>query len=68
MLAVHGLNLNPDDPFPDFLLIPEIEGIHRVKTFLNTPTPSGTNSAGALLEKVSFSPVRGFFDNPFQVT
>ncbi|MEM7396644.1 MAG: chitobiase/beta-hexosaminidase C-terminal domain-containing protein, partial [Verrucomicrobiota bacterium] len=67
ILAIQGLNVSPDDPEPDFLLVPELEAITRVQGYLTAPTPGSNNTAGALLGEVDVNPIRGFFDQPVYV-
>jgi len=67
-LAIHGLNHQPHDRDPDFLLVPELEGVNRIWTYLNVPSPGTGNGSGMLLNKVNFSPGRGFYEVPVRIT
>jgi len=70
LLAIHGLNLSPDDP--DFLILPELDAV-AVTEFANryftSPTPGLPNNSGVLglVVPPEFSVQRGFFNGPFSV-
>jgi len=72
VLAVHGLNVSPEDP--DFLVLPELRGwsIESGPTrFFPEPTPGGPNDTPGVVGFVAdtgFSRDRGFYDAPFEVT
>ncbi|MFT5121966.1 MAG: hypothetical protein ACI97B_000591 [Verrucomicrobiales bacterium] len=67
LLAIHGLNVTPDDSDADFLLVPEITARVRTPSYLEIPTPGAANAAGLLLAPVSATPGRGFYSNAVQV-
>ncbi|MBN2473347.1 MAG: lamin tail domain-containing protein [Pirellulales bacterium] len=69
VLALHGLNLSPDDG--DFLMLPELIAKSDLDgpQYMTTPTPRGANVAGTLglVADTQFSADRGFYDEPFTV-
>ena len=71
VLAIHGLNLSPDDD--DFLLLPELVGFsfsQQIESYLLEPTPGEANAGEALdgfVADTTFSHDRGFYDESFEV-
>ncbi len=71
VLAIHGLNLSPEDD--DFLLVPELVGFRfseQLESYLLDPTPGETNAGEALdgfVADTTFSQDRGFYDESFEV-
>jgi len=72
VLAFQGLNISANDY--DFLLVPELEGIHTqlsTPRYMTNPTPGAANDPSNLVGYVKdtkFSHDRGFYDAPFQLT
>lgn len=70
VLAIHGLNVSSTDP--DFLILPELEGLatgNTVERYFTPPTPGAINIGGylGLVADTKFSVDRGFYDAPFTV-
>jgi hypothetical protein len=68
VLAIHGLNLSPNDT--DFLILPELvdlRGTAGVNRYFSAPSPGRLNNNGAIarVADTKFSVDRGFFDVPF---
>ncbi|MEM7393480.1 MAG: FN3 associated domain-containing protein [Verrucomicrobiota bacterium] len=68
VLALQGLTVNPEDPDPDFFLAPEIAAVQRIQSYLITPTPGMSNSPGAIVANLDFTPNRSLYDAPVMVT
>jgi hypothetical protein len=70
VLAIHGMNVNAADP--DFLILPELQGIvggAYVPRYFTPATPGADNGSGylGLASDTKFSVDRGFYDTPFTV-
>lgn len=72
VLAIHGLNVSAEDG--SFLLVPELTASSRSQStplFFTTATPGAANPSTGYkghLATPSFSPERGFYSSPLQVT
>ncbi|OHB72714.1 MAG: hypothetical protein A2V70_02015 [Planctomycetes bacterium RBG_13_63_9] len=68
VLAIHGLNLSPDDE--DFLILPELIAANLAgPRYMTVATPGAENAEGylGLVADTRFSVERGFYDEPFQL-
>lgn len=70
VLAIQGLNASAADP--DFLILPELEGLAATviaERYFTPPTPGAANGPGylGLVADTKFSVDRGFYDAPFNV-
>ncbi|HUT13829.1 MAG TPA: lamin tail domain-containing protein, partial [Thermoguttaceae bacterium] len=68
VLAVHGLNNNPSDG--EFLLVSHLSGTSDAGflSYMEDPTPGGSNLAGSIASAPEFSQPGGIFTDPFSVT
>ena len=73
ILALHGANLSAGDR--DFLIDAQLEGIdlgQRSAGYFLTPTPGAENpgepDTGAFVADTKFTPNRGFYEEPFDLT
>ncbi len=73
VLAIHGLNVDLGDP--DFLLLPTLLGVDASSIqprYFEMPTPGAPNDSTAtfagLVDDLTFSARRGFFDAPLDVS
>lgn len=71
VLAIHGMNLTPDDEF--FYVLPELTATTQITAadlFLLTPTPGGPNAEHGVLDlvrPVSIDRPHGFYEQGFDV-